>query len=91
MEIDPTDHREVLKQGVFYPLGDEIWRRSHTMARWTGEKRFPKKGEWFLSGGHIEAFKAPNGISYAHYIAELVEVETVTIIREKKGKKDASV
>lgn len=41
------------------------------MARSTGIKRPPKKGEWYLSGAVPEAYQAPNDLSTAYYIAEL--------------------
>lgn len=52
----------------------------------TGEKRPPKKGEWFLSGAIIGAYRAPNDFlpSMVYQIAKLVETETITIIREKQ-------
>jgi len=43
----------------------------------TGEMRKPTKGEWYLSGAEIHAYKAPNDLSSAHRIAKLVRVELV--------------
>lgn len=45
----------------------------------TGEFRAPKKGEWYLSGGPVEAYKAPNDLSdYDKFnIATLVKVRKV--------------
>jgi hypothetical protein len=40
----------------------------------TGEKRNPKKGEWYLSGAIIEAYRASNELSSKYYIARLVVV-----------------
>lgn len=48
------------------------------MAAWDGEpRRPPKKGEWYLSGAEILAYKAPNDFlpSMAYHIARLVKVE----------------
>lgn len=41
-------------------------------AVWTGEKRPPRKGEWYLSGAKIEAYRAPNDLTTAFHIARLV-------------------
>jgi hypothetical protein len=38
----------------------------------TGEKRIPRKGEWYLSGAIIEAYRAANDLSCEFYIARLV-------------------
>lgn len=44
-------------------------------AVWTGEKRCPKKGEWYLSGAIIEAYRAPNDLSTPFHIARLVRTK----------------
>ena len=49
------------------------------VAKYTGEKRPPKKGEWYLSGARIVAYRAPNDFSgprMVYHIAELVVVKT---------------
>ena len=43
-------------------------------AMWTGEKRAPRKGEWFLSGARIGAYHAFNDMSMVYHIARLVRV-----------------
>lgn len=43
-------------------------------AQWTGEKRPPRKGEWYLSGSYVEAWRAPNDLSEVFHIARLVRV-----------------
>jgi len=48
---------------------------SHPRAVYTGEKRKPLKGEWYLSGAIIKAYKAPNDLNSEYYIAELVNFE----------------
>lgn len=40
--------------------------------KWTGEKRPPKKGEWFLSGAIVEGYRAPNDLSSSYLIGKLV-------------------
>ncbi len=51
-------------------------------AQWTGKKRCPKAGEWYLSGSIIEAYKAFNDLSTPYHIAKLVRTETVTTVIE---------
>ena len=40
----------------------------------TGEFRPPRKGEWFLSGSYIEAYRAENDLPTAYHIARLALV-----------------
>ena len=47
-------------------------------ARATGKKRCPKKGDWYLSGAIVEAYRAPNDLNTVFCIATLCIVETVT-------------
>ena len=44
----------------------------------TGEKRSPNKGEWYLSGSIVEAYKATNDLTTSFQIAKLCIVEKVT-------------
>lgn len=44
----------------------------------TGEKRPPKKGEWYLSGAIPEAYRARNDLDTVYYILRLVKVRTET-------------
>lgn len=53
--------------------GNQEWR-----ARWTGEKRPPLKGEYYLSGSVIQAYRSP-GSNWSYPIAELVKVRRETI------------
>jgi len=52
-----------------------IANRRIVKAVWTGEKRPPKKGEWYLSGAIIEAYRAKNDLSDTYPIATLVTIE----------------
>ena len=57
-------------------------------AIWNGEKRAPKKGEWYLSGpaGFVRAYKASNdltGTGDDFFIASIVVVEMKTIQTKK--------
>ena len=47
------------------------------MAVFTGEKRCPKAGEWFLSGAVVEAYRTKNDLDTPYYIASLVRTELV--------------
>lgn len=49
----------------------------------TGDVRCPKKGEWYLSGAIVEAYKAPNDIPSKYQIAALVQIETKIETRVK--------
>lgn len=51
------------------------------MAVFTGEKRRPKKGEWYLSGAVVEAYRAPNDLPTEFHIAKLVLVEEQLILK----------
>jgi hypothetical protein len=44
-------------------------------AVYTGEKRPPRKGEWYLSGALVEAYRAPNDLTAAYHIAQLVRAK----------------
>lgn len=57
-------------------------RQHRVRAKWTGEKRYPKAGEWFLSGAVVEAYRAQKDLSTPYHIAALVLTETVTVTRE---------
>jgi hypothetical protein len=57
------------------------------MAVATGEKRPPRKGEWYLSGADVQAYKAPNDLTTAYHIAKLARVETQTVTTVVVGGK----
>jgi hypothetical protein len=78
---------EKLSRYKAYPLAREIGvnQPPDVKAMWTGEKRKPKKGEWFLSGSIIEAYKAHNDLNTKYYSAYLVcvkKTETYTPFKE---------
>ena len=70
--------------GKYYPLADEpspedlynleVSDKVGVRAMATGEMRAPRKGEWFLSGAVVEAYRANNDISIQYNIAKLVVV-----------------
>ena len=46
-------------------------------AKWTGEKRAPRKDEWFLSGAKIGAYCAKADMDTPYHIAKLVRTQVV--------------
>lgn len=67
----------------FYP-GMSAGEQGNLRAQWTGEKRPPRKGEWFLSGAIVEAYRSYNDLDTPYHIARIVrvKVEVVTTITE---------
>lgn len=79
---DRPDYKEIgrfigpcLSREVFYKAAMNI------RAIRTGEKRPPKKGEWYLSGAIVEAYRAPKDLTTAYHIAKLVMTKTTTTIK----------
>jgi hypothetical protein len=66
--IYPT--RETLTREELKQLG--VKKDDNVGAERTGEFRPPKAGEWFLSGAIVGAYRAPNDLPTAYYIARLV-------------------
>jgi len=63
-----------------YPLADrhpaqKIGGNTKVVAMNTKKFRKPRKGEWYLSGAQIAAYKAPNDLNNKFLIAKIVEVE----------------
>ena len=56
-----------------YPIGEHHTLKSRA-AIWTGERRRPKRGEWYLSGAIIEAYQTPSDMPDEHPIAKIVRV-----------------
>lgn len=83
----------VVKAGTLYPIEGEFgWKeffmkkrlgigldgpRVRILARFTGEHRIPKKGEWYLSGAEIVAYQARNDLLSPYHMAQLVIAEKV--------------
>jgi hypothetical protein len=53
-----------------YPGGQGGHPRTRGSYRATGEFRPPLRGEFFLSGAIVEAYRAPNDLSTPYWIAE---------------------
>lgn len=68
--VDQISRYELKQLGT----GRPPWRARQRSVRavWTGEKRPPKRGEWYLSGAIVEAYRAPNDLSTPFHIARLV-------------------
>lgn len=76
-----------------YPLGDSHpkakfgymrnagYADPKIMATNSGEFRPVRKGEWYLSGAEARAYKAPNDLGYAYYIAKIVRIDTIIVHR----------
>lgn len=72
----------------FYPLGDQpspaerralgalagVWNHGITAVS-AREFRKPRKGEWYLSGAIVTAYRAPNDLPSAYHIARLVRIK----------------
>lgn len=101
--IGPPHHGFLPGRGQLFPLGENapcllldflkrkgipVGGRYCIMALASGEFRPPKKGEWFLSGAEIQAYRAqndfPEGADF--HIAHLhrVEEEKVKIVESYK-------
>lgn len=44
--------------------------------------RKPKKGEWYLSGAIVEAYKAPHDLSIEYWVAEIRTFQRVEYLKE---------
>ncbi len=82
-----------LRDSTPYALAQRLGIKNRLLASWqlegegyreikavyTGEKRPPKKGEWYLSGAIVGAYLAPNDLTTPYHIARLVKVRTETV------------
>lgn len=50
----------------------------------SGERRPPKKGEYFLSGAIVTAYLAYENLTQVYHIARLVEVKQITTYQIKR-------
>lgn len=89
-EAESMGEVDTLKPEAFYSVNDRIpsdildklgGKRENIRAIYVGEKRMPKKGEWYLSGAIIEAYCAFNDLSAVFPIAKLVQIKKITITR----------
>ncbi len=71
---------ETLNFRAFYPVSGLSFNgvpMHKVRARATGEKRPPKKDEWYLSGSIIAAYRAAEDMTTPLWIAEMFEVKSV--------------
>lgn len=66
-----------MRKGDIFPISPTEdyalrYRMERRLARFTGEVRPPRSGEWFLSGAIVEAYYAPNDLTSSYPIAEIV-------------------
>lgn len=62
----------------YFPIATpDLWaapdRGYQRMAKLTGERRAPRRGEWYISGAIAEAYYAPNDLSTSYRIAKIVK------------------
>lgn len=62
---------KTVKSSNIYRQGDIPSNRAFMLS---GEKRTPRKGEWYLSGAIPEAYQAPNDISQVYHLLKEVKV-----------------
>jgi hypothetical protein len=87
MSVSVKDER-LLVRGRIYPIAACFQHRvvaratgtGEPRAIWTGERRPPRKGEWYLSGAVIGAYRAPGHLRTAYDIAEIVRVRVVSTV-----------
>lgn len=78
-----VNQKECILDDTFYVLGDRhpgMSKIQGLRARPTGERRAPKKGEWFLSGQ--QAFCASAGVTQEYFIAEIVRTALIRTAME---------
>jgi len=72
-----------MNRKTLHPVADRVpgvHAGVQVRAIYTGEKRPPRKGEWYLSGAIPEAYRAPNDLTTPFHIATLVRVHTETVV-----------
>jgi hypothetical protein len=74
--LDENGKPREVHRDSWYPMADGEtmpagYRRQYTRIRATGEYRYPRRGEWFLSGAIVEAYRAHSDLSVQYAIAEL--------------------
>jgi hypothetical protein len=72
LDIDATGRRErILRRAQAKRLVRAVSTR---------ESRPPRKGEWYLSGAVVEAYKAPSDLPAVHRIARLVVDDAARVV-----------
>jgi len=76
-----------MKTGDLFPVntvdfnryGPRFKRAYNYRGEYTGEKRVPEKGEWYLSGAVIETWYAIATLQIPYCIAVIVPIKVITI------------
>jgi len=66
-------NKVMLKQTQYYSSADHFHQLKYF--QWTGEKRKPRKGEWFLFGAILKAYLAYNDLDFIYPIADPVSLK----------------
>ena len=69
-----------LHMGELYPLDDNRAAGKDRAGLWTGEKRSPKRGEWYISGAIPTCYCALNDLTTSYAIARVVTFRLTTSI-----------
>ena len=77
------DYLNIEERKRFGVLDKQSLSQNHFLIKavYAKEKRCPKKGEWYLSGARVHAYRAPNDLTSIYHIAKLVKTEMVQFER----------
>jgi len=64
----------------YYRRDDAVYR---LIAIRTGEKRPPRRGEWYLSGAIPQGYRAPNDLSTRYAILELAIIRETQVVQQR--------
>lgn len=75
-----------MKKGDLFPIASPYSVIGHLKdhrVQYTGEKRYPQKGEWYISGAIPEGYLAPSNLTLGPpmHIGKLVKVKVITITK----------
>lgn len=76
-QLSLEERRRLAPKGALLPSLGVSYANVHAVP--TKEFREPRKGEWYLSGGQVCAYRAPNDLPTKYHIARLVKTETKTM------------
>lgn len=71
----------MIRLDEWYPIApfEKYAYREDIKARWTGEKRPPRAGEWYLSGAVVEAYRAPCDLTQEFHICLVYKVQNIAM------------
>ena len=67
---------------TLYPVDKKEHKFPEIAAVSTGEKRYPRKGEYFLSGAEVTAYEAYQDLTQSYHIARIMKVKITTTYEE---------